>query len=166
MKDQVFSHSLLIHSPNRLVPKLTWKMATIIPSTIVKANLDQKQKRFFSSCMSRCYLRKALNSLPVLGKEASLKEEALAGKMSLSWPRSGQGIPMPTVRICPTAAMPHLTPSPFTVWSGLPRYTTEGKSCVLYISAHNWACCLAPNRLKGTYLENRGPWCPSCLGYL
>lgn len=128
---------MLIHSPYHLVHIWPQKMTVIIPGIISKPSQGQKQKR---SSLPVC-------PGPVWGQEANLKEEALEGGRSLSWPISDQGIPVPTVKIWSIAAMPCLTPSLFTGCSRLPRNTTGGRGSVPCISAHNLACCLVHKKL-------------------
>lgn len=96
IKDQVLSHSLLIHSWHCLVLKLPQKMAAIIPGSTSKPDQNQKQKRS-SLPVSGAASASPRVPHPVLGKEASLKEETLAG---------GRTRAVTTVRIWSTAAMP------------------------------------------------------------
>lgn len=96
IKEQVLSHSLLIHSWHCLVLKLLQEMAAITPGSTSKPDHDQKQKRS-SLPVSGAASGSPRAPYPVLGKEASLKEETLAG---------GRTRAVTTVRIWSTAAMP------------------------------------------------------------
>lgn len=121
--------TLLTHSLHHLVPNLPPEMTVIIPGI-----MSRNRRDLLCLCVQE----------PVLGKEANLKEEALAGDGACL------GLSLTTA---PGASSDHLahcarhclTPSLFSVWSGLPRHTAEDEGSVPCSSAHNLACCLAHN---------------------